>query len=251
MSTRKWGMGAIAVALSVGLNVVPVEAQRGFGRRGMGPGDPGGPNMGRSIELALENRDALEITDDQALRLQELQKVVDEEIAPLAETMKALRESVRSGDLDREEGLREMEALRGRIITAGAPLRGGVTEVLTVLQHQKLQAIVAEGRAGLGRGLAAQGRQGPGVGQAAGMGRGPGMGRGGPAGRHQGRRPGIDPVRGRGIMGPGNRSTRQGIGLGFGARPGMGVRAFPPPAGGNGRGPGGVVGDPGEMPMGG
>ena len=110
--------------------------------------------------MAIEHREDLGLSGDQVTQLQELKAVMDGEIAGLVEEMNALRSGIRSGDLDRDEGFRQLNAVRGELITASAPLRGRVQEILTVDQHQKLQPIVWEGRPGLGRGAGVRGSQG-------------------------------------------------------------------------------------------
>ena len=153
--------GALIVAL--GAAAGPVEAQRGFGGRGGGFRDSAGPNLGNSVAVAIEHQEELELTSEQVAQLQEMKSVLDSEIAGLVEEMNTLREGIRSGDLDRGEGFRQMDVLRGQLITASAPLKGRVQEILTVDQHKKLQPIVWEGRPGLGRAGAARGGQGVGV----------------------------------------------------------------------------------------
>ena len=161
----KWRVlgGALMVALSV--SVSPLQAQRGQGRGRAGMDRPGGPNMGKSVELALENQEELGLSQDQVGQLQEIQGVLDGQVAGLMEEMKGLRESLRAGEVDRDDGLRRMEALRGELITASAPLRGRVQEILTLDQHNRLQPMVRQGRP-LGRrpGVAmGSGRGGSGV----------------------------------------------------------------------------------------
>jgi hypothetical protein len=150
----KWRYVGGALVVALGVAIMPLEAQMGMGGRGRGPegpGEPGGPNMGSSIALALEHQSDLGLTKDQVSQLQELQAVIDGNVKGLAEEMSALRERIRSGQVPREDGLRQIQALRGELMTASAPLRGRVQEILTVDQHQKLQPLVRENRPGLGR----------------------------------------------------------------------------------------------------
>jgi len=155
---KKRMLGAVLV-VGLGVSLAPLHAQRGLGPMGQP-----GPNMGRSLDLALEHQGQLGLTGDQVSRLSELKAAMDRDVLPLADEMKALRESIRAGEVDRAEGFRQREALRGELITATAPLRGRVQEILTVEQHKKLQAIVWQGRPGLGRGGPGfrQGFRGPG-----------------------------------------------------------------------------------------
>lgn len=203
------------MVLALGISVLPVEAQRGrhVGGGGLRGGD--GPNLGHSVELALEHREDLGLTGDQIVRLQELQAMANGDVAALTEEMRALREKIRGGEVEREEGFRQMEALRGEFITASAPLRGRVQEILTVQQHNKLRPLVREARPGRGRG------QGMGAalqprGMRGGMGAvRPGQLRGGRSGRPGARlhlRPG-----GQGRMGPAWRGNGGG-----GIQPGPG-----------------------------
>ncbi len=130
---------------------MPLQAQRGQGFRGRGVGGQGGPNLGHSLELALDHQEQLDLTEDQVAQLQGLKATIDGDVAGLGEEMKALRESIRAGEVEREEGVRQMEALRGELITASAPLRGRVQEILTVKQHNQLQPVVQRSRPGGGR----------------------------------------------------------------------------------------------------
>jgi len=215
----KWRYVGSALVVALGVAVLPLHAQRGQGTPGQGLRGRGGPNMGYSLELALENEGELGLTQDQVAELQELKAIIDGDVAGLAEEMEALRASIQSGEVERDEGFRQLTALRGELITASAPLRGRIQEVLTVEQHYRLQPLVWQSRADVGR--AGVGRVGVGR---AGVGRGgasmPGIGRNGaPQGRGapsaQGRGFGL----GRGGVGmPGQLSgNRSGIGF----RPGF------------------------------
>lgn len=175
--------------------VAPLQAQRGAGFQGRAPG----PYAGRSLNAVLENREALGLTEGQINQLQELKAIQDAEVAPVSEEIKALREQIRDGEVDREEGYRQLQALRGELMTASAPLRGRVQEILTVQQHRQLQAELFRNRPGRGTGGAFQ------------------RGRGGAA------RPGI-PGGGRSGFGP-----RQGF-QGQGRSPAPGFRQGPPGA---------------------
>jgi hypothetical protein len=176
----KYQTGSLILALAVA--AVPLQAQRGQGVGGEAFRGPGGPNLGRSLELALENREELELSQEQLTQLQELKQIIDEDVAGLAEEMKALRESIRSGEVGRDEGMRRMQALQGEFLTASAPLTGRVREILTVEQHGKLQPLVRRGRVGRvgagavrGRGMSTFRGRGMGTfrGAAPGAGRGP------------------------------------------------------------------------------
>ncbi len=174
--TKRSGSVVLALALAVGLGAVPLQAQRGAGLRGQAAG----PNAGRSLDVLLENQESLGLSEDQVAQLQQLKGTVDGEVTPLVEEMKALRERIRAGEMDADEGAREFQALRGRLTTATAPLRGRIQEILTVKQHRDLQAVVREGRPGRGQAGAFQGRGG----------------RGAPRGQLRGSRGGIGPRQG-------------------------------------------------------
>ncbi len=170
------GVLGLMVAVAVGASASPLLAQRGPGPRGQG-----GPNMGRSVDVVLEHQEALGLTEQQISQLQQLKADVETDVAPLAEEMQALRAQIRDGTIDRTEGFRQMEALRGEMITAAAPLRGRVQEILTVEQHNELRALMRQGRRGPGRAGApwARGMSGgrgmlPGRGRAGGQPWGPG-----------------------------------------------------------------------------
>jgi hypothetical protein len=176
--------------------------------------------MGRSLELALENQETLGLSGQQVAELQGLKTVMDRDVDGLIEQMGALRESVRSGEVERDEGFRQMEALRGELITASAPLRGRVQEILTVEQHTELQRLVRAERPGLGRGGAFRG------GWARGF-------RGGSAGALRGRLGGTGRV-GAFRRPPGGVALGQGF-FRQGQAPGAGLRRVAPPFGARGR----------------
>jgi len=190
---RKLGGTVLALALAVGLGVVPLQAQRGAGFMGRAAG----PNAGQSLDVLLDSQDRLELTEDQLAQLLELKATMDGEVTPLADEIKALRERIWAGEVDRAEGFRQMKALRGELMIASAPLMGRVQEILTVEQHQKLQATMWESRPGMGRGGAMQGRGGWGA----------------PQGQLRGSRGGFGP--------------RQGV-IGQGRAPALGFRRAAP-----------------------
>ncbi|MGD2122428.1 MAG: hypothetical protein PVJ76_11820 [Gemmatimonadota bacterium] len=160
----KWRVMGIALLVALSISASPLHAQRGLARSRADIQRPGGPNLGQSVELALENQEKLELSQDQVAQLQEMKTVLDSEVAGLAEEMKGVRESIWAGEVDRDEGFQQIEALRGRLITASAPLMGRVQEILTVEQHNKLQPMVRRGRPGLGRAAAVAGFRGSGTG---------------------------------------------------------------------------------------
>lgn len=166
----------LALTLVIGAGVTPVQGQRGPGFRGQSAG----PHAGRSLDAIIENREVLGLTEDQLAQIQDLKATMDSEVAPLAEGIRELRDQIQAGEVDRNEGFRQLQALRGEMMIASAPLRGRVQEILTVEQHQRLQAAMRQSRPGPARGGALGGR---------GQGR---MGRGG----FRGSRGGFGPRRG-------------------------------------------------------
>jgi Spy/CpxP family protein refolding chaperone len=147
-TTKMNGGLAVALAVAVGLAANPLQAQRGGGVRGQGQG----PNMGTSLEVLLEQRELLELTGDQVNELEVLKATMDADVTPLVENVKVLREQIRAGDVDRNEGARQLQALQGELMIASAPLRGRVQEILTVDQHRVLQQEMRSDRPGRGRG---------------------------------------------------------------------------------------------------
>lgn len=166
--TGKWRYLGTAMAVALSVAVVPVQGQRGQGIRGPGARGAGGPFFGQSVDVALENQEALGLSQEQVQELTGLKGVLDGEMATLVGDMKALQEGIRNGDVDRDEGSRQLTAMRGELMTASAPLQGRIQEVLTVEQHNKLQPLVQEGRPAYGRsggqgargGVAFQGQRG-------------------------------------------------------------------------------------------
>lgn len=156
---RKMTMGRIGLlavlAVATSSMASPLQAQRGARIRGQGP------NMGRSLELVLEHREKLELTDQQLRELEELKTIVDSDVTPLVEEIRSLREQIRQGEVDWNDGARQLQALAGQVMTASAPLRGRVQEILTVQQHRTLRREMWANRPGRGlRGPALQGRTG-------------------------------------------------------------------------------------------
>ena len=232
----KWRYSGGALVVALAMAVMPLQAQRGQGFRGQGFRGPQGPNMGYSLELALEHQDELELTQDQVARLLEVKALIDGDVGGLVEEMNELRENIRAGEVEWDEGGRQIQALRGELITASAPLRGRAQEILTVEQHNKLQPLVRQDRLGGGRMGALQGRgmtsfQGRGAASFQGRGAASFQGRG--AASFQGR--GGASLRGRGAgMGmPGQlRGSRGGVELrrgfyGQGRAPALGFRHYP------------------------
>jgi Spy/CpxP family protein refolding chaperone len=141
----KKSMLGVALVVGLGVSLAPLHAQRG-----PGPWGEPGPHMGRSLDVALEHQDELGLTRDQAAGMSELRAALERDVLPLTEEIKLLREAIWAGEMDRPEGFRQMEALRGELITASAPFRGRVQEILTVEQHRKLQTMMGQLRPWVG-----------------------------------------------------------------------------------------------------
>lgn len=142
-------IGGFVMAAAVALTLGPAHLQGQWRGPFRGPGD--GPNMGRSLAVLLEQQEEFGLSQEQRSQLQDLKAIMDGEVEPLAEEMRALRDQMRAGEVDRAEGFRQMEVLRGGLITASAPLRGRIQEILTVEQHRQLQRTMWEGRPGSDR----------------------------------------------------------------------------------------------------
>ncbi len=171
--------------------------------------------MGKSLEVVLEKQEELGLSQDQMTQLQELKGILDTEVVPVIDEMAGVRKMIQEGELDRAEGLRQMEALRGLMITNAAPVQGRVQQILNVEQHRLLQSAVRQGRPRAGR---------AGVGGVRGAMGGRGMGQAqssriGARGRAGGGNPGV-----RGL--PGQRRIGQGAALGYrGLKPGVSATA--------------------------
>ena len=226
-------MGA-ALVVATALVPVPLHAQRGGGLRGAA-----GPNMGKSLEVVLEKQEELGLSQDQIAQLQELKNILDTDVVPVIEEMAGVRKMIQEGGIDRDEGLRQMEALRGQMITNAAPVQGRVQQILTVEQHRVLQSAVRQGRPGAARAGAGQVRGamgGRGVGRAqppriGAWGMAPG-GNSGVRGRLSQRRIGQSAGLGYRGINPGG-SVRAPLGLGRGSGRGL---ASPPFLGNRGIG---------------
>lgn len=190
--------------------------------------------MGRSLDLVLENQGELGLSPDQVVQLQELQAILDQDVTPVAEEMRTLREMIQEGETDRDEAIRKMKALKGQLITNSAPLHGRIREILTAEQHQKLQPLVRQNRPRGGRAGPVRGRRlVPGRMPRMGSGSGLPLARGG-IGLYRGfgRAGGLrSPALQRGVA----RNFQPGRTTGF-IRPNRGRRGQPPPGVGRGGG---------------
>ncbi len=196
-----------ALVVATALIPGPVHAQRGGGFRG-----GGGPNMGKSLEVVLEKQEELGLNQDQITQFQELKGILNTDVAPVIDEMAGVRKMIQDGEIDRDEGLRQMEALRGLMITKAAPVQGRVQQILTVEQHRALQSAVRQGRPGAVTGAVTGAFRGGG-GQIRGAMRGRGVGQAqspriGGRGGARGGNPGV-----RGLSS--QRRIRQGAALGY------------------------------------
>jgi len=175
MSAMKRAMIVVlALALSGGLN--GVMGQRGL--RGGGLGLHGlGPRLGGNVEMALEHQEDLSLTAQQIASLQEMQAGIQQSVTPLEGEITNLRTQIMEDEVDREEGLTRLRELMEQYRTAAEPYRSGVTTILTVDQHRRLQAQVQSDRRSEGRLLGRAG-VGPGEGRGVARGAGRGVGRG-------------------------------------------------------------------------
>jgi hypothetical protein len=107
-----------------------------------------GPRLGENVELALEYRERLGLTQEQVLALEELQIGILGEVAPLRMEIEELRAQIISGEFDRVDGILALQDLRAALDDAAAPYRAGVTSILTVQQHTALQGILWSTRPG-------------------------------------------------------------------------------------------------------
>lgn len=151
----KTGMGVGLVLLTLVAGAAGLEAQ---GRPG-GPGGQGGMggmggmgggmmmgDLGRSLEVALANRQALDLTEPQVRSLQALKVEVDRDIEPFRREMQGMRGGGGLG-ANREA----MRLLMERMNTALAPHRARFEEITTQEQRTLLQPLLRPGPRG-GRG---------------------------------------------------------------------------------------------------
>ena len=187
--------------LMVGAGWTPILAQRGAAGGGLGLYGFG-PRLGENVQLALDNRDHLGLSQEQVARLQELQAGIQQDVTPLQTEIDGLRTGILSGEVNRADGLVALQALRAEYDEIAAPYRTGVTAILTADQHAELQGILWSTRPVSGTGWAATsgGGYGLGVGRGVygGRGLGRGVGRGAGAWGGRGLRSGARSFRGRG-----------------------------------------------------
>lgn len=129
------GGAALLVGAALALAAVSAEAQArpGSPGRGEGPGRMMMADLGRVLDVTLENGGALELSDTQRTGLLELQVDVERVLAPFREELDALREGGPRGR-DRER----TRALLGRVQEATAPHRIRFEEIMTSAQQEAL-----------------------------------------------------------------------------------------------------------------
>lgn len=148
----KTGMGVGLVLLALVASAAGLEAQ---GRPG-GPGGQGGMggmggmgggmmmgDLGGSLEVALANRRALDLTDAQVAALEALKVEVDRDVEPFRREMQGMRGGGEPG-ANREA----MRSLMERMNTALAPHRARFEEITTQEQRTRLQPLLRPGARG-------------------------------------------------------------------------------------------------------
>lgn len=231
MSTL-YRMSAVALAMIVAASWNPASAQRGIGNQGLGLYGLG-PQLGENVEIALELRDELGLSDQQIEDLEELRTGIGRDVDPLRAEIDLLRTQILSGEGSALDGLARLRELQDLYQESAAPYRAAVAEILTPEQHLMLQDMMFSTRpvtgwgvrgagVGLGRGLGGWGTRGLGLG----YGRGVGVGYGRGVGLGYGRGAGLGYGRGAGL-GYG-RGTGLGYGRGTGLGYGRGSRAGAP-----------------------
>ncbi|MHB1191691.1 MAG: Spy/CpxP family protein refolding chaperone [Longimicrobiales bacterium] len=206
----KWTMGGAALlAALVALAPAQVDAQVGpRGQRAMGPALRGG-----GVEMILNQKERLELTDDQVKQLDQIRQEAVQRRTEHQAQMAELRSKVRSGQ-EKPEALREQVEARRQVAAAMQEAqRARVEGILNDAQKEEMQDWAQQGRAfRMGQQSALRGGAGfgPGAGRNPGMrgGFGQGMQR-----MHQQWGPGAaGPMGGRAMMRRGH-----GGGWGFGA----------------------------------
>jgi hypothetical protein len=136
----------LALMMALAAGVTGLEAQGrpgGAGGRG-GPGGMGGGMMmgdlGRTLEVALANGQALELTDEQVAGLEALKVEVDRDAEPFRREMQGMRGGGERG-ADREA----MQAVMQRMTAALAPHRARFEQITTEEQRTRLQPLMRRG----------------------------------------------------------------------------------------------------------
>jgi hypothetical protein len=204
---------AVLVGLAAGAGTGPLLAQSGGAGGGLGLYGYG-PRLGENVQLALELRDQLGLSEEQIASLRDLQEGIQRDVGPLQAEIDQLRAHIISGEVNRLDGLLTLEQLLAESQEVAAPYRAGVTTILTTDQHLRLQEIMWNTRPGpdTGWGLGMESIPGPPPAAAY----GPGVG----ARAYGGLGLGL------GVRAYGGRGLGRGLGLWGGRGLGRGPRAF-------------------------
>jgi Spy/CpxP family protein refolding chaperone len=200
----KWTMGgAVLLAAMVALAPADLDAQVGpRGARALGPALRGG-----GVELALSQRERLELTDDQVKQLDQIRQDAVQRRTEHQAQMAELRSKVRSGQEKPAALLEQIQARRQISESMQQAQRAQVESVLNDAQKEQLQDWAGQGRAfWMGRQSALLGGVGFRPGGWGGPGFQPGTRRGFAPGMRQQWAPGaVGPMGGRALMrrGPG------------------------------------------------
>lgn len=164
--------GAVLLAALVALAPAQMDAQAGpRGQRAMGPALRGG-----GVEMILNQKERLELTDDQVKQLDQIRQEAVQRRTEHQAQMAEFRSKVRSGQ-EKPEALREQVAARREVAAAMQEAqRARVEGILNDAQKEELQDWAQQGRAfRMGRQSALRGGAGFGAGAWAGPGRQPAM----------------------------------------------------------------------------
>ncbi len=137
---------ALLLVLGVGWTQAPMLGAQGapMGGRGprgpRGPGGPQGHGRGMRIERIMRMRDALELTDDQFRRFDELRQEVLERREERMGQMAELRSEVAAGLVEREEVREQVMSLRDGMRETAEQQREQVLDILTDEQKEQLQS---------------------------------------------------------------------------------------------------------------
>lgn len=128
---------ALLLVLGAGLAQAPMLSAQGAPLGGWGPQGLG-PGMG--IERIMRMRDALELTDDQVRRFDELRQEVLEHRVERMRQMVELHSEVAAGLVEREEVREQVISLRNGMRETAEQRREQVMAILTDEQKEQLQS---------------------------------------------------------------------------------------------------------------
>ena len=134
---RSTHLCALLLVLSAGLAQAPMLSAQGAPLGGRGPQRPR-PGMG--IERIMRMRDALELTDDQVRRLDELRREVLERRMERRGQIAELRSEVAAGLIEREEVREQVISLRDGMRETAEQRREQVMAILTDEQKEQWQS---------------------------------------------------------------------------------------------------------------